>query len=355
MKNQLMALTALLLTACEHPIPPSPSPRPALVVTVGKHTSAPPTILVGEIRSRYESTQGFRIAGKIIGRYVDVGARVRKGQVLAKLDNIDAGLTAQAAQAEVSAAEADLALARAELNRLQQLHLRKFISDQALDIQEAQVKATAARVEQVRAQASVSSNQTRYTDLVADRDGVIIEIHAEPGQVVEAGEAITRIAVPSTLEAVIAVPESRMNGIVVDTPAEVRLWTDPNTTYSGKIREVAPVADSATRTFQVRVTLTDVDSRVHMGMTAGVRFYHQDNHDWLLPLPAVTQRDGHNVVWVVEPHNGQVQPKTVTTGLFREDGVLISAGLQEGDQVVVAGVQTLVPGQVVRPQPVRSE
>lgn len=351
MKRLFIPLLLPLLAACDRSPPPLPIPRPALVVTVGTHTAKAPTILIGEVRSRFESTQGFRIDGKIVERRVDVGNNVRKGQVLARLDNIDTGLSSQAANAQVRAAEADLALAEAELERYRQLYTRKFVSSQALDIQEAQFKSAAARVKGARAQAAVSGNQSRYTELLAERDGVITEIRAEPGQVVEAGEAIVHIAVPDRKEVAIAVPESRMNGIAVDTAAEVRLWADPSTVYQGKVRELAPAADSVSRTFLVRVALPQADSRVRLGMTAGVRFYQQDGGDFLLPTPAVTRRDGQAIVWVVDSQNGQVQPRAIQTGAFREDGVIVTEGLHDGDQVVVAGVQTLVPGQIVRPVP----
>ncbi len=338
-----------LLIGCEQAPPPVAPPRPALVTTVGSRTTAPPTILVGEVRSRYESGQSFRINGKIIRRLVDVGAVVSKGQLLAKLDSVDTGLSTQAAQAQVHAAQADLTLARAELERQQQLHARHFISNQALDIQEAQFEAAAARVKQTQAQAAVTGNQSRYTDLLAERDGVITEIRAEPGQVVAAGDIIVRIAVPENKEVEIAVPESRMQGVAIGAPAEVRLWADPAITYQGLVREVAPAADSVTRTFQVRVSLNEPGDQVRLGMTAGVRFYHQETSDLLLPTPALSQFEGKNVVWVVDPQSGQVQPRTVETGMFREDGVLIHQGLQAGEIVVVAGVQALTPGQVVRP------
>lgn len=350
-----LLLLPLLLVACEKSAPPASTPRPALVVTVGEQSAAAPTILVGEVRSRYESVQGFRIGGKIIERLVDVGALVRKGQLLAKLDSIDTGLSTQAAQAQIQAAEADLALAQAELDRHRQLHLKHFISDQALDIKEAQFKAAAASVKQQRAQAAVTGNQSRYTELTAERNGVVTEIRAEPGQVVEAGEAVVRISVPENKEVAIAVPESRMLGVAVDVPAEVRLWANRDQVYRARVREVAPAADSSTRTFQVRVALLDADAAVRLGMTAGVRFYHQETNDFLLPTSAVTQRDGETVVWLVKPESGEVQPRAVKTGAFREDGVLISQGLTAGDQVVVAGVQTLVPGQIVRPSSVRSQ
>lgn len=351
----LLPLLLLLLIACDKSAPIPPTPRPALVVTVGKRTAAAPTILVGEVRSRYESAQGFRIDGKIIERKVDVGAIVSKGQLLAKLDSIDTGLSTQAAQAEVHAADADLALAEAELNRYRQLNVRKFVSDQALDIQEAKFRAAAAKVKQLSTQAAVTGNQSRYTQLLAERDGVVTEIRAEPGQVVKAGEVIVRIAVPNSKEVAIAVPESRMAGIAEGVPAEVRLWANFNTVYQGKVREVAPAADSVTRTFQVRVAMPAVDSAVRLGMTAGVRFYHQGDNDLLLPTTAVTQRDGQSVVWVVKPDTGEVQPRAVKTGVFREDGVTISDGLHAGEQVVVAGVQTLIPGQVVRATETRSQ
>jgi RND family efflux transporter MFP subunit len=351
----LLLMLPLLLAACEKPAPPPPPPRPALVITVGERTAAAPIILVGEIRSRYETAQGFRINGKIIERNVETGSVVKKGTLLAKLDSMDTALSTQAAQAEVSAAEADLALAQAELDRQHQLHARKFISEQALDIQEAKFKAAAARLKQMRAQAAVTGNQSRYTHLVAERAGVVTQIHAEPGQVVAAGEAIVRIAVPDNQEVEIAVPESRMQGIAINVPAEIRLWANPNTVYPGKVRQVAPSADNLTRTFQVRVVLLKADTSVRLGMTAGVRFYHQETNDFLLPTTAVTQRDGQSVVWVVNAASGEVQPRGVQAGAFREDGVLIAGGLQKGEQVVVAGVQTLVPGQIVRATEMRGQ
>jgi len=349
MRRLLLLSGVTLLAACEHPAPPTPPPRPALVMTVGAGTTQTPTVLVGEVHSRYESAQGFRVAGKIIERKVEVGSVVKKGQVLARLDASDAGLSLQAAQAEVRAAETDHTLAKAELERQRQLYQRKFISAAALDTYAARFDSTAAQVEQARAKAAVAGNQSGYTALTADRDGVITEIRAEPGQVVEAGEAVARVAVPGALEVAVAVPESRMNGVAVGTPAEVRLWASQAATYQGKVRELAPAADSATRTFQVRVTIPDADSAVRLGMTAGVRFYHQDSAGLLVPSAAVTQRDGHSVVWVVDPKTRQVRPQPVVVGEFREDGATITQGLNGGEQVVVAGVHALVPGQVVRP------
>lgn len=353
---RLMAplMLALLLAACEHPAPPPAPPRTALTMVVGAADQATSAGLVGEIRPRYEAAQSFRIAGKIIERRVEIGTAVKKGQVLARLDPADTGLSAQSAQAQVRAAEADYALAQVEFERQKQLYARKFISHSALDAHEAQFKSATAHLEQIRAQAAVASNQSRYTALITERDGVVTEIRAEPGQVVEAGEVVARVAVPGEMEVVIAVPESRMTGVTVGAPAQVRLWVARDKAYNGRIREVAPAADTATRTFQVRVSVLDADAAVRLGMTAGVKLASVEDKFLLLPSTAVTQINGKSVVWVVDPKTSsastqRVQPRVVQTGAFREDGVLILSGLAAGERIVVAGVHTLLPGQSIRP------
>lgn len=337
------------LAACDKPVEAPVPPRPALVVMAGAQSSPTAMGMVGEVRPRYESAQGFRIAGKVIERLVENGAVVRKGQVLARLDPADMSLAAQAAQADVRAAEADRALAAAELNRQKQLYERKFISHSALDIHEAQYQSAEARVKQARAQAVVSGNQSRYTALLADRDGVVTDIRAEPGQVVDAGMVIARIADPGQMEVVVSVPESRMDGVAIGAPVVVRLWAKREKTYQGTVREVAPAADTMTRTFLTRVAITDADDQVRWGMTAGVRFVGNQAQALLVPSTALTERDGQSTLWIVDPGSSQVQPRTVERGAFREDGVLITRGLSTGEQVVAAGVHALVPGQVVRP------
>lgn len=344
-----IAVLSLLLTACGKPPATTPPPRPALTMIVGEQATPSPSGIVGEVRPRYESAQGFRIAGKIVERRVDVGAPVKKGQILARLDAADTGLSAQAAQAEVRAAEADLALAKSELDRQRQLHARKFISAAALDVREAQYKSSEARVQQTRAQAAVSGNQSRYTALTADRDGVVTEIRAEPGQVVEAGEVVVRIADRQELEVVIAVPESRMPDVTMGKEVQVRLWVAQEKVLHGKIREVAPAADTITRTFQVRISILDNDPVLRMGMTAGVRFFNTDSAGLLLPTPAVAKLDDRTIVWVVDPKSNQVHPRPVQVGAYREDGIPVLGGLVAGERVVVAGVHALVAGLVVRP------
>jgi membrane fusion protein, multidrug efflux system len=340
---------SLLLAGCEKPVAPPPPPRPALVIEVGKIASNSATVLVGEVKSRYESNQGFRINGKIIERKVDVGAIVKKGQILARLDAADANLGASAAMADVRVAEANRALARSEVERQRQLVNKKFISQSALDRYEAELKTADARVNQAKAQAAVSGNQSRYATLAADRNGVVTQIRAEPGQVVEAGEMIVQVADTTQIEVLVAVPESRVAKIKVGDAATLKLWADGEKTYNGKVREIAPAANSATRAFDVRVAFIDVDELVKLGMTAGVRLESNAPSSIIVPSGAVTQINGQTSVWVIDKNN-IASPREVTAGQYTEEGVTIASGLQVGELVAIAGVHTLIKGQKVSPK-----
>ena len=349
--KSLFLISVALLTACDRPPQPFQPPRPALVMTVGETSVSSAMVLVGEVRPRYESSQGFRISGKITERKVDVGAYVKKGQVIAKLDAVDANLSAVAAMADVRAAEASHALAVAELDRQRQLFAKKFISASALDIHEAEFKTSSARLAQVKAQANVSGNQSKYTNLTADRDGVVTLIKAEPGQVVQAGEAVVQIANLKETEVLVAVPESRMSQIKLNNAVSVKLWAKPQKVYKGTVREISPAADSATRAFNVRVSIQDADEVIKLGMTAGVRFddeAHQQAPQLLIPSAALMQVNGKKTVWVIDAEN-KAQPREVVSGEFSEDGILITNGLQAGEKIAIAGIHTLFKGQLVKP------
>ncbi len=361
-----LILLGLLLVGCKKPAEVLAPPRPALVVVAGEMTLNEAMVLVGEVKSRYESNLAFRINGKIIERKVDVGQQVKKGQIIARLDAADTNLTAAAAQADVRAAEANHSLAQAELERQRSLYNKKFISASALDLREAELKTSAARLQQVKAQAAVSNNQSRYTALIADRDGVVTQIRAEPGQVVLAGEAIAQIVDTQKVEVLVAVPESRMANLKLDDAVTIKLWANQenaqenNTqdksgqkTYSGKVREIAPAANSATRAFDLRVAVIDADDAIKFGMTAGVSFAEKNaSENIVIPSTALTKLNGKNSVWVIDNLNNQIgiaHSRAVTAGQYTEDGVKITSGLRVGELVAIAGVHTLINGQKVKP------
>ena len=354
MKKLIILSIGLFLTACQKPAEPPLPPRPVLVVIAGESSATNTMVLVGEVKSRYESNQGFRIDGKIIERKVEVGSHVKKGQLLARLDATDANLSSQAAIADVHSAEANYALALADLQRQRKLFDKKFISASAIDMREAELKTSAAHLQQVKAQAAVSGNQSLYTSLLADRDGVVTQIHAEPGQVVESGAMIAQIADTKQIEVLVAVPESKMSKLKVGDKVAIKLWAERAKTYLGHVREIAPAADSSTRAFDVRLSVTDADESVRLGMTAGVRFNQDEVSEIIIPSTSLTQINGKNIVWVIDKNN-IANPCEVTTGQFTETGVVIKSGLQGNELVAIAGVHTLIKNQKVKPQMAESK
>jgi membrane fusion protein, multidrug efflux system len=350
MRTIAIALVAFTLAACGAPPPPKEAVRPVQLtqVTIGAADNA--SVFAGEVKPRHEADLGFRIGGKIVARSVDVGAHVKKGQVLARLDPADVGLQAEAAKAQVAATETEFKFAQAEYERYQNLFKEKFISASALDAKRNTLDANRAKYEQAKANLAVSQNQASYAALVANEDGVVTTVNGEPGQVVTAGQSVVRIAREEEREVAISVPENRIGELKNSAMLVVALWAQPGKQYRGRVREISPAVDPTTRTFAVRVTIDDADASVQWGMTANVGVMAMtESSVALLPLTSIYHHDGKPAVWRYDPASGKVDISPIQIGQYREDGVLVTSGVRNGDWVVTAGVHKLIPGQVVRP------
>jgi multidrug efflux system membrane fusion protein len=349
---QAAALLALplLLAACAGDKPAPPPPRPALAGQPVALESLAIETYAGDVRARYQSNLGFRVAGKIDSRRIDMGARVRKGQVLATLAPEDAKLAETGSAAALAAARADLSLADAELERHRQLLDKKYISQALFDARVNQQKAAKARLDQAVAQMQSSRNQSTYNQLRADADGVITAVLAEVGQVVSAGAPVLSLAHAGDLEVEIDVPESRFADFKPGRNLIIELWSDASKRYSGKIREVSPEANAQTRTYAVRVSFDHADQSVQLGMTA--RVFLTDTEAAaavLIPLAALYEKNGKTAVWVIDPVSHKVALREVRVGKYREDGVTIISGLSASETLVTAGVHKLNEGQLVLP------
>jgi membrane fusion protein, multidrug efflux system len=331
--------------------------RPVLTHRVSIAAATNDASYSGEVRARYETDVGFRIGGKLVSRHVDVGTLVKQGTLLAKLDPADARLGAESARAQVAAAETELGYAKSEHDRYQTLFQQNFVGQSAYDAKLNALKSAQARLEQARSQYAMSKNQSAYTALVADHEGVITAVNAEAGQVVSAGQPVVRLARLDEKEVAISVPESRLGEVRTGETTAVTLWAAPGKSLRGSIREIAPNADAATRTFSVRVSLPEAGPEVKLGMTANVEFGAAGGRVAMLPLGAIYSQDGAPRVWVVDPKSSKVTLRAVKVGAYREDSVSVLSGLAEGELVVAAGVHRLTEGQSVRlpEQPLRAD
>lgn len=341
----------LCMGACGEQAPPPEVVPMVMAQKVARGDSGVQASFAGEVRARSESALGFRVGGKITARLVDVGALVKPGTPLARMDARDLQLNALAAKSQQAAALADLVQAQEDYRRYRDLYEKKFVSSAEIDRRKAALDVAQARLEQAGAQLSVANNQSGYAVLVADRAGVITAVEAEAGQVVAAGQTVVRLASSTEKEIQIAVPENRLPEMKSARRIEVSLWAAPGKRYAGHVREISPGADAVTRTYAVRVALPEADDEVKLGMTASVLLLQEDERNAVvLPLTALYQQNGKTAVWIVEASIGGsiVKLAPVTVGVFREDTVTILSGLKEGDVAVTAGVHKLTPGQKVR-------
>jgi RND family efflux transporter MFP subunit len=343
-----LVTAAIALSACSRPAPSEEPIRAVKVVTVGVEGMRSGGEFAGEVRARVESRLGFRVGGKIVRRQAELGQRVRAGEVLAQLDPQDYQLAAQAAKAQVNAAQTNRDLAAADFKRYKDLRDQNFISGAELERRDAALKAAQAQLDQALAQGTAQGNQAGYTTLVADVSGVVTAVEAEPGQVVAAGTPVVRIAQDGPRDVVFAVPEDKVAQIKLGTAVDVRPW-GATAALKGAVREVAASADPVTRTFAVKVSLPTQDA-LALGATVAVLPHALDRSGTpviKLPTSALRQDGLSSAVWVLDTASMTVKLQPIEIATADGNDVVVAAGLQPGMQVVSAGVHVLSPGQKV--------
>lgn len=345
----VMAL-AWLLVACARPVAEPEPVRAVRTMVVAEGEAGERLEFAAEVKARVESKLGFRVGGKMLSRPVELGDAVRTGQVLARLDPRDLRLGEDGARAALASAEASHALAQADFRRYRELLDQGFISAAELERRETTLKAAEATLRQARATAAVQGNQAGYAALVAGAAGVVTAVEAEPGQVLEAGQTVLRLAHDGPRDAVFSVPENRLDWLrsIEGRPGalQVRLWGAAES-LAATVREVAAATDPVTRTVLVKADLGSAP--VTLGRTATVQADTPRRGGAIkLPLAALAASGGRSVVWVLDAATMQVQPQPVEVGGAEGNEAVIVAGLSAGQEVVTAGVHVLAPGQTVK-------
>jgi len=344
----LLAASAIALTGCsESTAEKVVSGRPVLVATVKYEAASPERSFVGTVKPRIESDMGFRVPGKVAKRLVEVGQTVDVDQPLALLDEVDLKLQAEQAQAEFSAATGVLAQAAASEQRAKDLRAKGWTTDAQMDSARAAADEARARLNRAERQVELTKNSLSYATLVADARGVVTATLIEPGQVVAAGQTAIRVARFAEKEAVVAIPETLV-GRAKEGVASVTLWSEPNKKYEAKLREIAPSADPATRTYLAKFSLPGAGDAVSLGMTATLTLADPaTDRVAKLPLSALYNQGGNPSLYVVDSA-GSLVLKPVTVKGYESDNVIIAGGVDDGDKIVALGVQKLDPAQKVR-------
>jgi RND family efflux transporter MFP subunit len=344
----VLALLPLLAACGDEATSATPkAERPVQIQHVAFQPEDASREFVGVVRARHETDLGFRVAGKIIARTVNVGDTVHVGDVVARLDPQDLNLQAESTQAELAAATSNLADAAAEEARYANLKTRGAVAVADYDHKKAAKDEAVGRLERARRALDLAANQLAYAELKIDVDGVITATLAEPGQVVALGQAVARLAHHGEMEALVALPETAL-GEARKSDAAVQLWSGPGRSFKAHLRELSPQADATTRTYAARFTIEEPDDTIALGMTATVKLSHSATAQVAkLPLSAILNRGTGPSVYLVD-QSGALELRPVTVASFTENDALVSAGIADGDRVVTLGVQTLVAGTSVR-------
>jgi RND family efflux transporter MFP subunit len=345
------ALAALaVLPGCKDSEVAKTEVRPVRTVVIDPKPIDDDREAVGEIKPRYESDLGFRVAGKVLSRTVDIGDRVKSGEVLARLDEQDFQNKLRSAEADVSSAEAVLTEAQGTEDRQKQL-IEKAVTTQAnLDAAIKNRRAAEAQLQSAKASLNLAQDQLKYVVLMADFDGIVTAVRAENGQVVNAGQMIVRLAKPNDVDAVFNISESAFRGRTTSDPVRivVNLLSNPEVETFGELREISPVADPKTRTFQVKVTLDKPPPAMRFGSSVRGRLRETTAPVVVLPGSALSDKGGKPAVWVFDQANSEVKLTPISVSRFEKDRIVVAEGLTKGQIVVTAGVNRLREGQKVR-------
>jgi RND family efflux transporter MFP subunit len=346
--GMMLAFLAVALAGCNDKVAEKPAPgRPVLVATVHYEAESPERSFVGTIKPRIETDMGFRVPGKVAKRLVEVGQTVDVGQPLATLDEVDLKLQAEQAEAEFRAATGVLAQAAAAEQRAKDLRLKGWATDAQLDQAKAAADEARARLNRAERSVDLTKNSLSYATLEADTRGVVTATLIDAGQVVASGQTAIRVARFAEKEAVVAIPETLV-GRAKDGTASVTLWSEPDKKYAAKLREIAPSADSATRTYLAKFSLPDAGDKVSLGMTATLTLADPSTERVArVPLSALFSQGGDPSLYIVNTQ-GEVALKPVAVKSYESNDVVITGGVDEGAKVVMLGVQKLDPAQKVR-------
>ncbi|MEX3896674.1 efflux RND transporter periplasmic adaptor subunit [Paraburkholderia youngii] len=351
----LAACSAIVLGACHQRDAVVAEVKPVVALAVHPDERVDSTSLPAQVQARYSTPLSFRVGGKVIERRVHIGDTVKAGQTVALLDPTDLQNNLVNARAQLDAAEHRLVFAKQQLDRDEAQARANLIAPSQLEqTQDAYASALAQRTSAL-AQMALATDHLRYATLTADHDGVITSEDADTGQNVQATQAVYHLDWTGDIDIVCDAPERTVSSLAVGSKARVTLPALPGKTFEAQVREVSAAADAESRTWRVKLTLTAPGPDVRLGMTANVAFSSADDlgvgQIFTLPVTALFHKGDNPAVWVVRKGSDTLELRPVTIQRYDERTVSLSAGLHDGDRVILQGVHAVSSGEQVQVVP----
>ncbi|CAM5763131.1 hemolysin secretion protein D [Labrys miyagiensis] len=345
--NLLSATVGAMLLGLAWPVLAQEPARPVLTVTAHSRDTATFGPFIGSVDARYQTNLGFQVGGRIISREVNVGDRVKQGQRLAAVDATLLRLAVQSAEADLANARAQLANAVLTENRSKALVATATASKAQVDTAVAARETADAKVTQSEASLRQAQNVLSYAELAAPYDGVITAVNSDVGKVVAAGDIIVTLARPDVREAVVDVPDYLATELIQYPRFDVILAGDPSVKAGATLRQLAPASDAVTRTRRARLALDNPPDGFRLGSTISVSAVRSVPPYIAVPRTALAGDGDKPSVWIVDAARSIVASRPVKL-VSTKDGYAVLDGLKDGDIVVVAGVDSLQPGQSVQ-------
>lgn len=340
---------ALSLAACQRETDAAaPAARPVRTTTVEKREAGQALTFTGRIEAEDEVNVAFRISGRLLENNGKLGDRVQAGQIMARLEPQNELNTLRQAQAGLAAAQGQLTQARNHFDRQETLLAQGWTTRANFDVATQAQQTAQSQVDAAEAQLRTAHDLVSFTELKADAPGTITATGPSAGEVVQAGQMIARLARKDGRDAVFDIPAQLLRSTSSDPLITVSLTDDPSVAAKGRIREVAAQANPVTRTFEVKVGLTDPPAAMRLGATVTGRLQTDAGPIIDIPSTALTKINQRPAVWIVDPATKTVSIRNVDVLRFDQARVVVSQGLDTGEIVVTAGVQALHPGQKIR-------
>jgi RND family efflux transporter MFP subunit len=345
----MISVAPALLTACQRETETAaPVARPVRTLTVEKSEAGTTLTFTGRIEAEDEVSLSFRIGGRLLENNGKLGDRVQTGQIVARLEAQNEMNGLRQAKAALAAAEGQLVQARNQFERQQTLFAQGWTTKVNFDQAKQADQTAQSQVDAAEAQLKIAHDQVSFTELKADAPGVLTATGPAAGEVVQPGQSIVRLARKDGRDAVFDIPAQVIRTAPSNPEISVSLTDDPAVIAKGRVREVAPQANPATRTFEVKVGLTDPPPAMRLGATVTGRLETEAVPIIEIPAAALTRANERPAVWIVDPSNNTVSLRNVDVLRFDQAQVAVSQGIHTGDIVVTAGVQALHPGQEIR-------
>ncbi|MER9731830.1 efflux RND transporter periplasmic adaptor subunit [Mesorhizobium sp. M0217] len=341
-----VVLLAAMLSACSEEPTATAQVRPIRSAVAEAKDLGETIMQTGEVRPRLETAMSFRLNGQLTYR-AETGSTVRAGDIVAAVDKTPSNNNLLTATAEQASAKSAVALAEMTAERSQDLFAKNVTSKAQMQETQANLEAAQARLEVAAATLASAKETLSYTELKAQRDGIISSVAANEGQVVNAGQVVVTLISKEERDAVFDIPERLLALKSSDPVVDVSLISNPDIDARGRVREITPAADASTRTFRVKVALDGASNEMPFGSAVLGKIVLSPKKLFQLPASALTNDGGASAVFVYDRATGKLQYRKVHLERFDDNDLLISAGLSNGDIVATAGVSKLRDGEVV--------